>query len=402
MLSFHEAQTKLFARLPRLGGERVGLDAACGRVLHEDLVAPIDFPSFDQSVMDGYAVVTSDFEGDGPWELAVRGESRAGEVSSPLQERSACRIFTGAEIPRGADAVVMQEDVVREGGQARFASRPLPGAFVRARATDLAKGSLAIAKGTRLRPSHLGLAAAADAAWLTVARKPTMILLGTGDELRAPGTPPEAGKIAESNCVALRAMGIAAGAEVIVAPFVRDDPSVTVRAFDEALRAADVVVSIGGVSVGDHDLVRAALESLGVELEFWRVAIKPGKPLAVGRKGDRIVLGLPGNPASAMVTFALFGVPLLRAMQGDARPLPSPLRARSGVALKRSAGRLEFARAKLDRATAIPVATPLANQSSGAVTTMVEADALMCIPAECTELHVGDEVDVLLFEDLLA
>jgi molybdopterin molybdotransferase len=352
--------------------------------------------------MDGYAVVTADFEGDGPWELAVRGESRAGEVSSPIQAHSACRIFTGAEIPRGADAVIMQEDVVREGDQARFASRPKRGAFVRARATDLAKGSLAIAKGTRLRPSHLGLAAAADAAWLTVSRRPTMILLGTGDELRAPGTPSQAGKIAESNCVALRAMGIAAGAEVIVAPFVRDDPSVTAQAFDEALRAADVVVSIGGVSVGDHDLVRAALESLGVELEFWRVAIKPGKPLAVGRKGDRIVLGLPGNPASAMVTFALFGVPLLRAMQGDTRPLPSPLRARSGVSLKRSAGRMEFARAKLDRTTAIPIATPLANQSSGAVTTMAEADALMCIPAECTELREGDEVDVLLFEDLLA
>ncbi|MEO6419752.1 MAG: gephyrin-like molybdotransferase Glp [Polyangiaceae bacterium] len=402
MLSFRDAQTKLFARVPRLGGERVALDAACGRVLHEDLMAPVDFPGFDQSVMDGYAVACADFVGDGPWELPVAGESRAGEVSSPMQKGAACRIFTGAEMPRGADAVIMQEDVVREGDRARFPSRPERGAFVRARAVDLAKGALAIAKGTRLRPSHLGLAAASDAAWLTVARRPTMILLGTGDELRAPGTAPQPGKIAESNCVALRAMGIAAGAEVIVAPFVRDDPALTAQAFDEALRAADVVVSIGGVSVGDHDLVRAALESLGVELEFWRVAMKPGKPLAVGRKGERIVLGLPGNPASAMVTFALFGVPLLRAMQGDARPLPSPLRARSGVALKRSSGRLEFARARLDRSSSVPVVTPLANQASGAVTTMAEADALMCIPAECTELHVGDEVDVLLFEDLLA
>ena len=319
-----------------------------------------------------------------------------------MNRGGAYRIFTGAEMPLGADAVVKQEDVTREGDRVSFMVRPKENAFIRRRGDDLGKGATAISQGTRLGPAHLGVAAAADLAWLTVSRRPILTLVGTGDELRTPGSRPAAGTIAESNCVALRAMAIRAGAHVAVAPFVPDEAAATESAFEEALRSSDVVVSVGGVSVGDHDRVRPALEKIGVALEFWRVAMKPGKPLAVGRRGNAFVLALPGNPASAMVTFALFGLPLLRAMQGDTRPFPATLRAHAGTRLVRAAGRAEFARATLDRRGSQLVVTPLANQASGAVITMAQADALMCIPAECTELREGDAVDVLPFSELFA
>jgi molybdopterin molybdotransferase len=276
----------------------------------------------------------------------------------------------------------------------------LPGRFIRRRAEDLARGAIAIARGTRLRAAHVGIAAAADLAWLTVARRPVVTLLATGDELRILGTPDRPGTIAESNCVALRAMAERAGARVLVGPFVPDEAAATERAIDDALATSDVVVTIGGVSVGDHDLVRPALEKVGVTLEFWRVAIKPGKPLAVGRRGRATVIGLPGNPSSAMMTFALFGLPFLRALQGDTRTFPSPVPATLAADVRREPGRLEFARATLARGDQGWIATILPNQASGAVTTMAAADAVVLLPADRGALAAGTPVDALLLEDL--
>jgi molybdopterin molybdotransferase len=301
-------------------------------------------------------------------------------------------------LPRGADAVVMQEDVTRSGDRARFSAAPPPGAHVRKRGEDLARGAVAVAAGTRLRPSHVAMIAAADVAWVAVARRPRVTILSTGDELRSPGTPGRPGTIAECNSLGLAAMARAAGADVVVAPFVPDEPNETAAAFDRALAGSDVVVSIGGVSVGDHDLVRGALERVGVGIEFWKVAIKPGKPLAFGRRGDAVVLGVPGNPASAMVTFALFGGPLLRAMQGDARPLPRAWSARLAAPLtRRAGGRTELARAVLEAGGVVRL---LANQASGAITTMAQANALAVIPAGTTSLAAGDAVEVFPFEEL--
>jgi len=405
MLRFEEAQAKLFAHVPRLPAERVPLDGAAGRVLAEAVTADRDFPAFDHSAMDGYAVAARDFAGSGPWTLPVVGESRAGGTPPPLAPASMCRIFTGAALPAGADAVIMQEDVERDGdggaaGRARVAKAPRPGDFVRRRGDDLAAGACAIATGTRLRAAHLGLAAAADRAWLIVAARPRVTVIGTGDELRDPGTPPRPGSIAESNSIALRAMAERAGASCVIAPFVRDDRDATARAFDGALATSDLVVSIGGVSVGDHDVVREALDQAGVELDFWRVAMKPGKPLAVGRRGRTVVLGLPGNPASAMVTFALFGVPLLRAMQGDADPFPVPTRARSAVAIDRQPGRTEFVRAVVRSDPSGPTVTPLKNQASGALTAMADANALLVLAADVAHVDAGADVEVHRLEDL--
>ncbi|HSO39351.1 MAG TPA: molybdopterin-binding protein, partial [Labilithrix sp.] len=196
-----------------------------------------------------------------------------------------------------------------------------------------------------------------------------------------------------------------AGASARAHPYLRDERSSTERAFAAALAESDVLVTVGGVSVGDHDLVRPALDAVGVKLDFWRVAIKPGKPIAIGtfaRPGrrDAVVVGLPGNPASAMITFALFGVPLLRALQGDARPFPAFARAKMTRAHAHDAGRLEFARAVVSQAVAGFSVTTLGNQASGAVTTMAQADALVCIPEDATGVGAGDEVDVLLMSDL--
>lgn len=412
MLRFEEA----LARILALGSsapspppsEIVSLDDAEGRVLAEDLTAPVDLPGFDYSSMDGYAVRARDLEGAAhapPFRLAVRGESRTGVVPDALQAGSTMRIFTGAPIPAGADSVVMQENVTRDGEVAVFSSRPRHGQNVRRRGEDLAAGAVAIAKGTRLRPAHLSLASALDRSHVSVARRPVVTILATGDELRRPGTDPVPGTIPESNTVALRAMARRAGAQTRAQPYVRDDRTATERAFASALDESDVLVTIGGVSVGDHDLVRPALEAVGVHLDFWRVAIKPGKPLAIGRfpragKRDVVVVGLPGNPASAMITFALFGVPLLRAMQGDERPFPSFARARMTRAHAHDPGRLEFARAVVSQAEEGFAVTTLGNQASGAVTTMAQADALVCIPEAATGVGAGDEVDVLLLSDL--
>lgn len=406
VLSFEEALARIVALgSPSLPSEAVPVEEADGRVLAEDLVARFDLPGFDYSAMDGYAIRTSDLT-DPPIRLPVRGESRTGIVPGALAEGAAMRIFTGAPLPSGADAVIMQESVTRDGDAAVLTARPRAGQNVRRRGEDLVAGAIALTKGTRLRPAQLALAAALDHATVAVALRPEVAILATGDELRRPGTDAAPGTIPESNTISLAAMARRAGAIARALPYVRDERGATERAFAAALTEADVVVTIGGVSVGDHDLVRPALEAVGVTLDFWRVAMKPGKPLAVGRlpragRRDAIVLGLPGNPAAAMVTFALFGVPLLRAMQGDPSPLPARRRARMTRAHGHDPGRLELVRATLSHGDdARLLVTTLPNQASGAVTTMAGSEALVLVPASSSGVPAGAEVDVLLLSDL--
>jgi molybdopterin molybdotransferase len=400
VLSFEEARSRLLASISRLPAERVGIDDACDRVLAETVLAQGDIPAFDYSAMDGYAVRVASWAESGAVHLPVLGESRAGSTPVPLAPGSTCRIFTGAPIPQGADAVVMQERVERDGKIAIFRERPAAGAHIRLRGEDLASGGAALAPGTRLRPAHLALAASCDRAWLHVARRPVVSLIGTGDELRSPGSSALPGLVPESNGVALRAMAMRGGAYARVLPFTRDDRAIMARAFEEALRASDLLVTIGGVSVGDHDLVRPVLEELGAEIDFWKVSIKPGKPILVGRRGDTVILGLPGNPASAMVTFALFGVPLLRAMQGDTHAVPFPMRARMAQDVPHTPGRLEFLRVSLRRDVDGLVAIPIKSQASGSPTSMAGADALACIEVERGPVLAGEALDILWLDEL--
>jgi molybdopterin molybdotransferase len=400
MLLFDEARARLLSDVRRVSSERVSLAEAAGRVLAENLLARDPLPPFDNSAMDGYAVATEDLEGPGPWRLDVVAESSAGKEAPALAKAAACRIFTGAPLPPRADAVVMQEHVVRDGSAVRFNAKPKAHQHVRRAGEDLARGAVALAAGTRLSAGALALAGMLDRAVLPVARQPRVTILCTGDELRAPGDEPRPASIPESNSAPLAALARQAGAAVRVAPIARDEPHATLRAIEQALDGTDVLLTVGGVSVGDRDVVRPALEQAGVRLDFWKVAIKPGKPLAVGRSATAHVLGLPGNPASAVVTFALFGVPLLRAMQGDARPLAARLRVRLSAARKRPADRLELVRATLALETESLVARVYDNQSSGAATSLAHSDGVAFVPAGEGAIEAGAAVDFVRWSDL--
>ncbi len=396
MISADEALARVLSDVAPTGDERVGLCAALGRVLRVPVSARAPLPAFDHSAMDGYAVAVAGFTGEGPWSLPVRGESQTGGEAPPLAPGAACRVFTGAQLPEGADAVVMQESVERDGATARFRERPRPGDHVRRAGEDLAVGAVGLAAGTRLGPGQLGLAAALDCADLVVARRPLVTIVCTGDELRAPGAPARAGSIPDANGPALAAMVALVGGLPRLAPFARDRRTDVDAALRDALESSDLVLTVGGVSVGDHDFVRPALEAAGVALDFWKVRIKPGKPLAFGRRGARRVLGLPGNPVAAQLTFALFGAPLLRAMQGDVAPVAPRRHARLSVALRHGPGRQGFLRASWDGT----LVTPLANQASGAPTSMAWANCLVVVPAECEGYEAGAEVEVLALADL--
>ena len=396
MLPFDEALQRILDSAPPMASERVGLTLATGRVLAEDLIAHAPLPGFDYSAMDGYAVAHAAFAGVEPWALPVRGESRAGALAPSLTPGSACRIFTGAPIPEGADTVVMQEDVTREGGTAHFAKQPTLGAHIRRRGEDLLAGSAALSRGTRLTPFQIGLAAAVDRSDFLVARRPRVTILCTGEELRSPGAPRTPGSIPDSNGPSLAALVASAGGEPIIAPRTGDTLEGTEAALRAALRGSDLLLTVGGVSVGEHDLVRAALANVGAELEFWKVQIRPGKPLAFGRFGDTLILGLPGNPVSAQLTFALFGMPLLRAMQGDKRPVPPRGRVRLQSALRQSPGRTGFYRAQLQGDLAITAT----NQASGSAASLAHADALVILPAESAGLAAGESVEMIRLAEL--
>ncbi len=400
MLSFDEALARLLAGVSPLGAESVLLAEAAGRVLARDLVADVPLPRFDQSAMDGYALDEAALEGSPPWELRVAGESSAGADPPALARGTACRIFTGARVPAGADTVVMQERVQREGDRLRIDARPSRGQNVRREGEDIAPGNAALAAGSRLSPGALALAAMLDAPELVVRRRPRVTILCTGNELRAPGAPGGPASIPEANSPALAALARQAGATVRVEATARDDAGEVADAVARALEGTEVLLTIGGVSVGDHDVVRPALERVGVVLDFWRVAIKPGKPLVVGRAPGARVLGLPGNPASALVTFALFGAPLLRALQGDARPHAMRLPVRLAAARRRSPDRLEMLRASLEVEGRELRARVHDNQASGAATSLASSDGLAMVPAGPTPLEAGALVDLVRWSDV--
>jgi molybdopterin molybdotransferase len=396
MLDFEVARARILERAKTLAAELVATADADGRILAEDLVSAVDLPPFDYSAMDGYAVRAEDFAGAGPWELPVSGEQRAGESGQRLPPGNAARIFTGAPLLEGANSVIMQEQATRAGDVVTFGQAPERGSHVRRRGEDLARGAVALARGTRLNPFRIGLAAALDRAELPVFRRPRVRVLCTGDELRDAGSPPRPGSIPDSNGPSLAALARRAGADVSVLPRTFDDLGQTREALRRALSDCDVLLTVGGVSVGDHDVVKSALEAEGVSLDFWKVNIKPGKPLAFGQRGETLVLGLPGNPVSAQLTLCLFGLPLLRTLQGDSHAVPVVTQVRLATALSQKPGRLGFYRAKLLDG----VAHVHENQASGAPTSMAHADVLVLLPADSTGAPAGATVNALRLEDL--
>jgi molybdopterin molybdotransferase len=324
----------------------------------------------------------------------VIGESRAGTPADrQLGDGEAIRVSTGAAVPVGAEAVIRQEDVDVEDGQEIVTRTDLPaGMNVRLAGEDLRSGERVLESGRKLGVAELGAAVAAGAGSLTAARRPRVTILGTGDELRAPGEPLGPGEIHNSNAPMLAALATRCGAQVLDAGRLPDDLERTKAGLREALEQSDVVAVSGGVSVGPHDHVKAALASLGVDEVFWGVALQPGKPTWFGERDGKLVFGLPGNPVSAFVTFVLFACPALGALQGTSQPQPSGLTAVLGVAVKRNPEREQAIRVRLQRSDGATTAIPTGPQGSNMVSSLLGAEALAFIPAGDGELAQGTSV----------
>jgi len=378
-----------------LPAERLPLRAALGRVLADDLVAPRALPPFDNSQMDGYALRATDARRAGA-RLPVAFELAAGSSRVPALPPGCCaRIFTGAPLPPGADCVEMQEEVEREGSTARFLRPAARGRFVRPAGFDVAAGSVALARGSPVDPGAVGLAAALGRTELLVHRRPRVAILATGDELVPVDRVPSAGQIVDSNSHALAAACAEAGAEPQLLPLAGD----TLRALRRSLEAArgcDALLTSGGVSVGDRDLTRGALEALGTKLSFWRVAIRPGRPLVFGRWGRAAVFGLPGNPASALVTFELFVRPALLALSGWKGPSRPVLAGRLAEPMVKERGLTYYVRARARLREGQLWLEPLRAQSSGALTSVVGFEALAVLPPETVRLRRGAAIDAIL------
>ncbi|MGY6411260.1 MAG: molybdopterin molybdotransferase MoeA [Alkalilacustris sp.] len=390
MIPVAEALERVLALATPLGSETVPLAQAAGRVMTAPAVALRGQPPFPASSMDGYAMAATDARPGA--RLRVVGTARAGaRFGAALGPGTAVRIFTGAPLPEGADHVVIQENVEADGD--RITLRAVGPSHVRPAGLDFAAGSR-LDPPRRLRPVDLALLAAMNVAEVTVARRPEVALIATGDELVMPGTDPGPDQILASNIFALKAMVEAEGARTRLLPIARDslDSLETVLGLAED---ADVVVTIGGVSVGAHDLVAEAARARGLAQAFWKIAMRPGKPLMAGRMGEALMLGLPGNPVSALVCGHLFLLPALRALQGldDVAPRPRP--ARLGCAVGENGPRAHYMRAALRPGTPLPVATPFENQDSALLGLLAQAGALVIRPPHAPALPEGAEVDIL-------
>lgn len=374
---------------------------ALGRVLAEDIRSEIDVPPLANSAMDGYAIRIADVQPGGETRLRVTQRIPAGEVGEAVEAGTAARIFTGAPVPPNADAVIMQEQVCVEGDEIVFSAEVAPGQNIREAGEDIRAGQVILGNGTRLRAQELGLAASVGRDRVTVCRRPRVGIFFTGDELVEPGQPLAPGQIYDSNRYTLQGLLQSLGCEIIDLGIVGDTLGQTLEALQKASRRADLVITSGGVSVGEEDHVRAALEQLG-ELDMWRIRIKPGKPLAFGFIGDTAFLGLPGNPVSVFATFCLFVAPFLKQMTGANDVVAEPLQVRAAFDWPRPDSRREFARARLRRDEGGVLSAEIyPNQSSGVLMSTSWADGLVEIP-EDSVVKPGDIINYYAFRDLIA
>ncbi len=378
LLAVDEALARVLSGAALLGEEDAPLAAARGRTLSRDLAAKRTQPPVDVSAMDGYAVRAADLAAG-----AVRlvGESAAGHgYGAALGPGEAVRIFTGAPVPAGADAILLQEDAEAADGAVRAKPGAAAGNHIRKAGLDFSEGAAALFAGTRLGPAELALAAAMNHATLPLARRPRVALLASGDELVPPGAEPGPAQIIACNSFAVGAIAEGAGAEVIDLGLFRDDLAELERGIELAREAkADILVTLGGASVGDRDLLRPALVRQGMTLDFWKIAMRPGKPLISGRLGEAHILGLPGNPVASIVCALVFLAPLIRALQGDpAAGVDQTETAIAGADLPANKGRRDYMRAKLSRdAEGRLVATPQPMQDSSLLTELAQSQALL-------------------------
>lgn len=393
LLGLEEAQARLLALAPQLPLETVPVEATLGRFLAADLTAARTQPAADLSAMDGYAL----FPGAGPWQVV--GESRAGApYPAPLAPGEAARISTGAIVPEGADRVLLQEDAARANEEGRdtvtATDLPPPGRHIRKRGFDFHAGDLLLARGTRITPARLALALAGGHGAVTVTRRLRVAVMDSGDELSPDPAACLAHQIPASNAAMIAAMLAPLGCEVTRIGPVPDDHAALAAALAEA-ENADILITSGGASVGNHDLIKPALAQWGSGTAFWRVAIKPGKPLLVATRGEAVILGLPGNPVSSFVTAFLFALPLVRAAMGDPEPLPRAVTMIAGEDLPPTEKRREFLRGVVE-GDSVRLA---GSQDSSALSALAAADALIDRPAGSAAGRAGKAVRVFLLRN---
>jgi molybdopterin molybdotransferase len=394
MISVTEARARILAGLVPTPPEIIPLIEGAGRVTATPVIARHSNPPADVSAMDGYAVRSADAR-DGA-RLALVGAAPAGHpFAGRVGAGEAVRLFTGSVVPEGADSILIQENATVADGVVTVTEATAPGRHIRRLGQDFRAGETLIAGGQRLNPRSIGLAAAGGHAWLTVHRRPRIVILSTGDEITLPGEPLPPGGVVSSNGPALAALVRVAGGEPILLPTAADDIAAIALAADAA-RGAEMLLTTGGASVGDHDLVQAALAGRGMVLDFWRIAMRPGKPLMHGRLGDVPMLGLPGNPVSALVCAILFLLPAiakLSGLPGDA-PVAEPVR----LAAKLPANdiREDYVRASLlTQVDGGWVAQPYQTQDSGMISRMAQADALIIRPPFAPACDVGEMVPAI-------
>jgi len=399
-----EARDRIAALVaPLAGSDRVAIGDALGRVLAEDVEAGFDVPPHVNSAMDGYALAGDALPAAGDAAFRVLGTAWAGRPwGGTVAPGCAVRVMTGAAMPEGTDTVVMQERVRVEGGVARVPAGEKPGQNVRRAGEDVAAGEVALRRGSRILPAALGVLASLGRAAVRVHRRPRVAVFSTGDELRSPGDPLDPGAIYDSNRYTIAGMVARLGAEVVDLGVLRDERDAVRDALADAAGRVDVIVTSGGVSTGDADFVVSALESLG-EVGFWRIAIRPGRPLAFGRIGDALFFGLPGNPVAVMVTFHQFLQPALRKLAGEREMRPEPtVRARAGTPFRKKPGRVEYYRAVLERdADGGLSVRSTGPQGSGLLRSMSLANCFVVLGEDAGSVEPGALVDVQPFHGLV-
>jgi len=388
--------------VPVVGEEIVALVEATGRILAHDLVAEMDLPPHANSAVDGYAIAHADLSPDGDTVLPVTGRAAAGHPLGRATERGeAIRIFTGAPMPEGADTVMMQEDCTLADGKVTLKPGIKLGANSRRAGEDVAKGAVALAAGRRLKPADLGLAAALGHDRLTVRQKLRVALISTGDEVREPGTPLPPGAIYDANRVMLASLIGGLGCRVSDFGIIADRETTLTDTLASAAAEHDLIITSGGVSTGEEDHIKAAIERLG-RLDFWRLAIKPGRPVALGQVKGVPLVGLPGNPVAAALTFAILARPLILRLAGAVEPAPQTFPVAAAFTYKKRAGRREYVRAALVRDGGKLTARKYPKDGAGILSSVVNCDGFAIIDEAVTQLAPGTIVEFLPFGGVIA
>ncbi|WP_439596869.1 molybdopterin molybdotransferase MoeA [Falsiroseomonas sp.] len=397
LMTVEEAQALIAERIPPLAEvEQAGLRQALGRVLVGDLRAPLPLPPFFNSAVDGYAFRHADLAAEGETRLPIAARLQAGQAAAPLAPGTAIRIFTGAPMPPGADTVMMQEDAREEAGAVLLVPGLKRGANCRPAGEDVAQGAMALPAGRRLMPQDLGLAAALGLTALPVRRRVRVGVFSTGDELAEPGRPLGPAQTYDSNRFTLLALLDGLPVEASDLGILADEPQATAAALTAAAATHDLLLTSGGVSTGEADHVKAAIDQ-GGRLVFWRLAIKPGRPAAMGVIGGTPVVGLPGNPVAAVVTFLHLARPLVLRLAGALPEALPRFPAEAAFAYRKKAGRREYVRVRLAEGDGLPLAQKFAREGAGLLTSLTQSDALAELPEEITGVSPGDRILVLPF-----